>query len=380
MIWGALAGAGMSLLGSAMSGGGGSKFKFRPMDASIQGLGTATMDKKGGLNVTGTAFDAGARNFFNNQFMQAAGDPLGLQQFGSEVVTGAQGMFNPAFQAAMNASFDPTAAALAGLGQNMAGTSGFLNQMGMGGVNAAFGAPSAMPLANTAAQFGMGLLGQTDLQQLAADRTAQLNALAAPAEQAATNQKLTSLFGSGRLGTSGGLEEARDLAMQQTQAATQRGLMGMDFAEQQRQANLGFGQGFLGQGLQGIGMQQGMNQFLGQLGQGMLGQDIGLQQQLFQNQFGLNEAQVSRADSRLQRVNELFGFGTSLYEQPTAMAARALQGTQPIDARLMGLGDMSIRASSAASGTQTGGSAVGSALQGMGGGLLNAGIKSMFKE
>lgn len=380
MIFGALVGAGASLLGSAMGGGsGGTSFKFRPMDATIQGLGSATMDKKGGLNVTGTAFDQGARGFFQDQFGLAAGDPMGLQNFGANTVLNAQSMFNPAFQASMAAGFDPTQAALAqygGQNQAMQNLFGGIGGMGMG---AAFGAPTAGAQTGLAMQQAQNLFGQTDLSQLAADRTAQLNALAAPAEQAATNQKLTSLFGSGRLGTSGGLEEARDLAMQQTMAATQRGLAGMDFAEQQRQANLANAQGLLGQAMQGVGLDQARAMQLGQFGMGAYGQMPGLQQGLFENQFALNNAQVSRADQRLQNVQQLFGFGSQLFEQPTAMAARTLQGTAPIDQRLMGLGDMSIRASNAASGQSTsGGNPMGNALMGMGGGLFNAGIDKFF--
>ena len=381
MIWPAVIGAGASLLGGMLNKSKPAGHKFRPMDASAQGMGSAEMTKEG-ISLKSDAFDNEARSFFNNQFRTAASDPMGLQLFGQDVVGMGQGLFDPTFQASMQAGFDPTAQALAGFNQNMQGTSSFLGNMGQQGINAAFNGPSAAGLGGAAGQFGLGLMGQTDLSQLAANHTAQLNTLAGPAEQAATNQKFQSLFGSGRLGTSGGLTEAMDLAGQQNRAAAERGLMGMQFAEGVRNSNMQNAQGFLGQGLNAIGMDQNQAQFLGTLGQGMIGQDVNMQQQMFQNQFGLNEAQVGRADNRLQRVNELFGFGTSLAEQPTAAAARALQGTAPIDARTLAMGDMAIRASNAASGTQggSGGNAFGSALQGMGSGLFSAGIDNMFKS
>jgi hypothetical protein len=382
MAWGAIIGAGASLLGSALGGGkSGSKFRFNPQNANIAGLGSARFSKRGGLNVSGTAFDTQARGFFQDQFAQAASDPNQLQAYGTGLIGQAQGMFGPSFQASQAAGFDPTAQALAQLQGGMAGTGGLLNQAGLQGFNAAFGAPSAAGFAGTAGQTAMGLLGQTDLGQLAADRTAQLTALARPQEETAVNQKFSSLFGRGQLGTSGGAQALGQLQQQQNLAATQRGLAGMDFAEQQRLANLQQAQGFLGQGLQGIGQDQQMAQFLGQLGQGALGQNIGLQQQLFQNQFGLNEAQVGRADQRLDRVQGLFGFGAGLQEQPVAQAARTLQGTAGIDERLLGLGDLSVRASSAASGTQTsGGSPIGNAILGAGSGLFQAGIQKALKD
>jgi hypothetical protein len=370
----------MSLLGNAMGGGEAptQEFRFNPMSAQGGAMGNAMMTDSG-INLNASQFDQGARSFFQNQFGQAAADPMGQQNFGAGLVNQAQGMFNPALQGSMNAGFQGSQAALGQLGQQSAQQQQLFGGLGMQGMNAAFGAPSTQGFSNMAGGAAAGLLGQTDLNQLAQDRTAQLTALARPGEERAVNSKFSNLFSSGRLGTSGGAQALGALSAEQEQAATGRGLAGMNFAEQVRNANLQNAQGFLGQGMQGIGQDQRHAMGLGQMGQQFLGQVPGMQQNMFNNQMGLDTNMANRADQRMDRVQGLFGFGQQQFEAPTGMAARTLTGMAPLDARLMGLGDLSVRASNAASGTASSGGSnpMGNALMGLGSGLFDSNADSL---
>lgn len=398
MIFGALIGAGASLLGGSMSKGG--KYKFRPFDVNAGPLGSVDMSK-GGMNVTEGQFGQEARGFFEDQFRRGA-ETLGQQQdFGAGLLGYGRENFMDTFQAAQAAGYDPSAQALGvfnqqlgdirGMGPQQAGYVGmnpFIAQAGMG--------PSAMGFGGAAGQFGMGLMGQTDLGQLAQDRTAQLTQLARPGEERAVNQRLQSLFSRGQLGTQGGAQALGALAAEQEQAATQRGLAGMDFAEQVRARNLGAAQGFMGLGLQGVGMDQSQALALGQMGMGLRGQDIGQGQfnagqraqfqgmlgdlagQQYGAAFGLNQAQVQRAQERMRGMEGLFGFGQSQFEMPASYGARVLQGMQPLNQNLIDTQRLALEGARVASGNTGGGSNFGAALQGIGSGLFSQATKNWF--
>ena len=202
MSWVAAAGAAASIGGSMLSKGKSSKFK--PFDVSIAGGGTVDMSKTG-MTSTESQFDAGARNFFQNQFTQATGDSLGQRAFGGSLVGAGQAGFMPQFAQTQNQGFDMSNAGLPAYLQQLSQQQGMFGQMGMQGMGAAFNGPSAAGLTNQSAQMGMGLFNQFgDFNQISADRKAGLDAQALPQEQQAARSAVQGLFSSGRLGTTGG--------------------------------------------------------------------------------------------------------------------------------------------------------------------------------
>lgn len=297
-------------------------------------------------------------------------------------MSGATEDFLPAFDAAQRAGFGGSDAQTQQFLQQLAQQQQQFGGIGGRGVDAAFGTPLASGPGGPgqlAQQQAMGLFGQAgSFDQLAADRTAQLHQLAAPGEQRQTNATLQNLFGSGRLGNTGGARALEGLARGQDQAATARGLAGMDFAQQQQQQLLGLGFQGLGQAQQAIGQDQARGLGLGSLGAGFLRDIPGLGAAGVDASVGMDQRGVGRAQQRLAGLEGLFGFGTGLQRTPLSGASAALGATAPLDARAQQQASNALAGSQiATSGGQTAaqiqstmGSPFGTALTGLGTGLM----------
>lgn len=246
---------------------------------------------------------------------------------------------------------------LAGLQQ------GFAGQLGGAQQGAQFGT-------NTALLQGAGLLGQ-DFGQLRADQLNTFRQQAQPENQRAVNSTLQNLFGTGRLGTTGGANVIGRLAEAQNQqdlgfqnAATQT-------AQNQFQLNQNAGQGLLGLGLQGSGLQGSLAA-------------TGLE-----GQTGALNAILSRGQSRLGAAQQLFGFGSQVTQQPFQEAQQNLgiqaslndQEMAALDASIRaGGGQASAGANQAAAILANSGSPIGAAAGEFGVGLLGRSMDKIFPE
>lgn len=97
-----------------------------------------------------------------------------------------------------------------------------------------------------AASGFLGSLGSFDPAQLAAQYTDLLRQGAQPGEQRAANNALSSLYATGRLGTTGGAQQYGELALAQQQADIQRQLAGMQFGGQEQNRLAGLAGNFAG--------------------------------------------------------------------------------------------------------------------------------------
>ena len=264
MIWPALIGAGVSIVGGMMKKKNADKnaknAQFKPFN-STGDLGEAIISKgnrpgdSAVIRNRDTTASGEARDFFEGEFNRFAADETGRGQFGTDTLQQGQNLFNPALNEALGAGFDQSNAATGDFLARNRQQADSLGSQGNRGVNSLFNGPSAAGNARTAGGAAQSLLNSgLDFNQLAADRTAQLTDLARPGEETATNQKFQSLFGSGRLGTTGGAQALGQLQQAQQRAATERGIAGMTFAQQQQQQQLQQAQGFLGAGNQAIGL------------------------------------------------------------------------------------------------------------------------------
>jgi hypothetical protein len=242
------------------------------------------------------------------------------------------------------------------------------------GTQAAFGAPTAG--GEAAGLFGMGhqALGQ-DFGALEADRLAQMRAAAQPFEERAGNQRIQSLFSSGRLGTTGGARAMGEFDLAQQQADIQRQMAASDFAQGQLGQNRQFAQGLFGMGLQGIGMDQSRAMQLGQLGLGAGGFGFGAAGAGFDAIRGVDAAQQSRADQRLARTQGLFGFGTAADQFGFDQSLAALGAQQSITDQLRAQAALGLEggAAGAAAGARAGQFMMQGASNPLGAGLLGLG-------
>jgi hypothetical protein len=130
--------------------------------------------------------------------------------------------------------------------------------------------------------LGGNLLTNFDPNAASADYTNLLRAQAQPGEQQAASSALTKLFGSGRLGTTGGMNAYQGLMDSQNQADIGRQIAGQQFglqqqlqAQQGRDAALTAEQnrqlGGFGANQQGMMNQYGLAQSLGSTGAGLMG-------------------------------------------------------------------------------------------------------------
>lgn len=160
--------------------------------------------------------------------------------------------------------------------------------------------------AATAAAAQQGAMGRefltagagTDINALAAERLAQLNSLAHPAEDRMAAQLGDRLFGSGRNATTGGAQQFGELLQAQERAETERALAAMNFATGEQNRLLGLGQSLTagGQGLAlnaMTGASAAQNSFAG-----LVGQRNAILAQRFQEMLGANELGMSRGLAR----------------------------------------------------------------------------------
>jgi hypothetical protein len=276
--------------------------------------------------------------------------------------------------------------------QNFARMGQQQDAFGQQGLNAAFGGPSAAGLTGIAQQQGQSLLNQpgpTSFNDLAGQRLSALRSAARPGEDRAVDSKLNNLFGSGRLGTTGGVRAIGELGLQQELADQNRIINSQDFANSQqnqerqfRQNQQGLGSQLLGQAFQGVGQDQSRGLGLGQLGAGQLNQRGATEAaRLGAVQTG-DQANLSQGQRRLASTQQLFGFGQALEDRTLDQTAQQVGITQTMDQNLLDQGRLSgsVGQAQASAGANAGALAMkgasspfGAALQGLGSGLASSG-------
>jgi len=153
-----------------------------------------------------------------------------------------------------------------------------------------------------------GMLQGLDPNALASNYTNLLRQQALPQEQQATSNALNSLFGTGRLGTTGGALQMRELQQAQQQADIGRQVAGQQFGLQQAlQAQQGYDQARANQ----MGLM--MNQF-GANQQGKMNQ-FGIDQGMFGRTLDMFNSGSDMTQNRFMRAMQLFGGENALNQQ-----------------------------------------------------------------
>ncbi len=298
-----LGGAAIGGLGSYLSGkeqadaakAAAAAAQFRPW-AIHTGLGTTDFRAGQRPEITSALSPelAGAQDLLSSRFAGLLGDPASAQRIQEILGRTELGGFGLAERGmgAVGEAFGGLEGLFAGAGaQDRAALAAL--QQGLGGAGARLGEAPEFAM-----QQARGLFG--DAAQFGAVRDAELETLRAqarPAEERAVNQRLQNLFGTGRLGTTGGAQVLGQLAQAQEQADIGRQLAATQTALGVRGQSLTAGQGLLGLGQQG---------FLGQAG--FLGDAA---RSIFDASRGVTEADISRGQQRLAAAEGLFGFGTA---------------------------------------------------------------------
>jgi hypothetical protein len=221
--------------------------------------------------------------------------------------------------------------------------------------------------------IGQGLMSNS-YGDVAQQRLGLLRDQAAPFEQRATDSLMQRLFSQGRMGSTGGGRDIEAFARGLGQADTSRQLDAQGFAEQLygRDQSLGanlFSAG-VGNFMQGdqFGGQLGLQRNIQQMNQnqasagfgldanrlGLFGQQLGLTADttraglsaealgnIYNTTMGFNELQMNRADQRLARAQQLFGFGETLGNTGNRQASNAmglLSGLTAEQQQLLGVG------------------------------------------
>lgn len=229
----------------------------------------------------------------------------------------------------------------------------------------------ASDLVGQTSQFGAArgqeLLGQ-DFGQLRGEELGLLRAQARPAEERAVNAKFQNLFSRGQLGTTGGANQIGALAQAQENADINRQLAATQTAQGVLSQNQATGQGLLGLGQQGAGLQ-------GNLATQQLGG--------VQNTVG---AQGNLGQQRLANSQSLFGFGQDLRGLGIDEAKQNLGVTGSLDE--MARANLNLSGTFGGAQAQAGGnvanailsnsgSPVGGALSSFGTGLLQQGLSNI---
>jgi len=232
------------------------------------------------------------------------------------------------------------------LGQSQGGGAALQQALGgLGGnIGQAFGQGQGFL---SGAQQGFQNAG--NIQGLVDDRLAALRAQAAPQEDQQFNSLQNRLFSQGRLGGTGGSRDIEAFARGLGQADLSRQVEAQNLGMQQSQllGNQASQQGQLGSQLFGQGF-SGSNQ-LGALGGGLLGQQAGLGNQLFQSQLGQSDFGVNRAQQRMGNATNFLGLGQGLQDSALQRAMQGIGGLGSISSNLQGLINSSISASDARS-------------------------------
>jgi len=331
--------------------------------------GDVKFDKKGKkINQTLSGFSQGIVNQaqgFANEGMNSPlrGLGMGFQQQGANDTLGAYG--------ALNAYGLPDE----GLYQNaMGGMQNYSNLFG-----GLAGAAAQNPYAQQQMQLGLGFMGAQpqSYQDVAASRLGLLRDQAAPFEERAYNSLQNRMFSQGRMGSTGGGRDLEAFSRGLAQADTGRQLDAQQLAE-----------GLYGRDLQAALQQQGMgaNLFSGGAGNWMSGltnaADIGrlgmgATTGMYDLGMGWNQAGYGRAQDRLARTTQMFGFGGDVAQTGLRDTAGWMDLMSGISGEQAKSADLGLRA--AGSGQPTGGNPMGAAaggfLQGLGGGMLTGQIK-----
>lgn len=229
----------------------------------------------------------------------------------------------------------------------------------------------ASDLVGQTSQFGAArgqeLLGQ-DFGQLRGEELGLLRDQARPAEERAVNAKFQNLFSRGQLGTTGGANQIGALAQAQENADINRQLAATQTAQGVLAQNQATGQGLLGLGQQGAGLQ-------GNLATQQLG---GVQNTV--------AAQGNLGQQRLSNMQSLFGFGQDLRGLGIDEAKQNLGVTGSLDE--MQRANLNLSGTFGGAQAQAGGnvanailsnsgSPVGGALSSFGTGLLQQGLSNI---
>lgn len=316
MSWGAVAGAGIGLVGSMLGGKSQPKqtsTPFRPYAVSNL-WGGQTIDRTNGT-LTSNLSDFGQRIADMGMFgaERTLADMYGNAQRGSNFAdmgatdymgtygsVQSYGLPNQSLYAGADAALGQYGNLFGNLAQQSAQNPYALQQM----------------------QLGQNFMGAAprSYQDVASSRLGLLREQAAPFEERAANSLQNTLFSQGRLGSTGGGRDIEAFARGLGQADTARqldaqtmaeGLYGRDqqYAAQQQAMGANLFSGGANNWMQGLG-QAGQ---LGQLGAGMAGQryDLGM---------NWNQAGYTRANDRMARAAQMFGFGNTMQVQSAANA------------------------------------------------------------
>lgn len=355
---GALAGGVLSYAGSRSAANGS---KYRPWNSNMPGVGSVEM-RNGMISYRPDMQMQNATNPLMygalDQFAQGQQNALGQDFLRSEYNASNTGSAG-ALQGLLNASQMPQSQFFGDPNtfQQQAGMAGALGNQSMLQSLGGYGGQNFMSAGQQMlqgyqpqdfSQLRGNMLSNFDPNQAAASYTNLLRQQAMPAEQQATASALTGLFGSGRLGTTGGANQMSALASSQQQADLGRQVAGQQYGlQQQLMAQQGLDSALNAeQGRQlnafnanqmGMSNQYGMAQGLAQTGAGLFGSALnnaglgmGLSQSAdafgFDRLMGLNQTGFDRANQlytasntatqdRFARAMQLFGGENALNQQ-----------------------------------------------------------------
>ena len=257
--------------------------------------------------------------------------------------------------------------------QNMLG--GLMNQSQMYGGMAGMGAMQNYGMANNALS---GI--PTDMSGLVNSNLNLLRQQAAPQEAQQLASTRDTLFGQGRLGagdnTIGGANpemQALYNSFGQNDIARQLASNQLGMQAQQQQANIGLGMAnqYSNNGNNQMATLQNLLNMSGQFGN-----------QQYSNALGMNDLSNTRAQQRMSSAQNLFGFGNQLGQQDFTNGITGLGATQNMDQSLQQLlalaGNLTSQQSQAGFNQgqflmQSGKSASGAMLSGIGNGLMSMG-------
>ena len=329
-MFGALIGAGASLLGGVLDRNAAKKSAKRAaaqvVPYNIEGAGGSIgIDQKNRTVTANLSPDQQAMYDMLGQQgmgMLGGGGPLGgFQQFSQYLGNQAMpGMFNDY----LNASGQIPNQAFGQFGGLMGG----MGNMALGGAQRGLGAAFApgMNRRLSGRLFGQGMgMQNTPVDQyrdIAANQLDLMRQQSAPQEERASNAMFQKLFSKGQLASTTGGDNFERFGEGLANADMQRQLSAQGFAEglyrgdqqfAQNQSRLG--QGLIGMGFQGQGMDQNYQNMMGSLGQGLLGQAGGFAGQGLNAAIGQSDMVNSRATQRLSEAQRMMFGGAELGNQ-----------------------------------------------------------------
>jgi hypothetical protein len=294
--------------------------KFDPYNVYAQGIGGATFDDKGELNIS---LDPRMEQF-RQGLLRGAGQPSPLfSQVGNLYGNVAQNIMGQA------RGFGQVGQGVVGLGRDVAGAGAGLFGQGRTMLGQAAG------------------LSPTDIASQQYDITRGLIEPEQARQRSSLEQRL---FAQGRLGSSGGAQQFGRLLESQGQQRNQllSQALGQGLATQgqlfgQGLQTIGAGQGMLGLGTQQIGQGIGIGQQgAQQLGTGaqLFGSRLGLEQQMLDRKLQQLQAARSMAQDPLQLANMGIGIGGRQAAAGASTAPMLFEAGQadPLGTALMGFG------------------------------------------